>query len=156
MSAIILWLLGLVLIFIEFYIPGAIMGTIGAVLIVASLVLFILLTQNVLFIAIYIAAVVISVIAVIRFAMWKIPRTQRQKSIYSNDAQVGFVASTYDKSAIGKTGKVLSDLKPGGYISIDGKQHQAISETGYIVRGEEVEVIRGEGESLIVKKKGNK
>jgi len=45
----------------------------------------------------------------------------------------------------------LTDLKPGGYILVEGKQHQALSNTGYIVKGKEVKIIGGQEESLIVK-----
>ncbi len=45
----------------------------------------------------------------------------------------------------------------GGHISIEGKQYSALSQSGYIVKGEKVTVIGGEGDTLIVRhnKKGN-
>jgi membrane-bound ClpP family serine protease len=69
------------------------------------------------------------------------------------DASAGYVASQFDKSAIGKEAIVLSDLKPGGYILIDGQKLQAISNEGYIPQGCHVEVIGGQEESLMVKLK---
>ena len=60
--------------------------------------------------------------------------------------------SKFEKHAIGKIGIVLTDLKPGGFILIEGKQHQAISQSGYITKGEEVIVVSGQEESLLVKK----
>ncbi|WP_052236405.1 NfeD family protein [Candidatus Protochlamydia amoebophila] len=77
--------------------------------------------------------------------------TRQEYSIYLKKDQKGFQASEYDRNAIGKLGMVLTDLKPGGYILIEGKQHQAISLTGYISKGEEVIVVSGQEESLIVK-----
>ncbi len=46
---------------------------------------------------------------------------------------------------------MLSDLKPGGYIAIEGQQHQADFISGYIPQGDEIVVVAGEGESLLVK-----
>lgn len=66
--------------------------------------------------------------------------------------QTGYQASEYDTSAIGKKGVVLADLKPGGYILVEGKQHPAISISGYIPKGEEVEIVGGQEQSLMVKK----
>lgn len=152
MNPLTLWLLGLVLIFLEFYLPGAVMGTAGGLLILASIFLFVTLYPSPLWIALFFIAVAISIGAVIKFAIWYIPRTKSNKSIYSDDAQVGFQASSFDKSLVGKRGVVISDLKPGGYILVDGAQQQALSESGYVVAGEEVLVLRGEGDSLIVKK----
>jgi len=143
--------IGLLLIFLEFYLPGAVMGTAGALLVIASLFLFVMQTESVLANVLFFIGALVSVIVVIKFALWWIPRTKKEYSIYSHGYQNGYQASSFDASAIGKTGTVLSDLKPGGYILIDGKQHQAISESGYITQGQEVVVLRGEGESLIVK-----
>lgn len=154
---VLLWLLGLLLILLEFYIPGAIMGVAGGVLIVISVILFATNVNSGLATLLFSIGVVISVALLIRFALWRIRSAKPDYSIYSDDAQTGFVASSYDKSAIGKIGVVLSDLKPGGYIKIEGKQHQALSQSGYINRGEEVVVLSGQEESLIVKpvKKGD-
>lgn len=149
-----LWAIGLFMIFLEFYLPGAIMGTIGAILLILSIFVFASREDPVLTI-LYTFLVLASVILLIKYALWKIPRGNQENSIYSNDAQDGYYASSFDQSAIGKEGVVLSDLKPGGYIMIEGVQHSAISESGYISRGEKVVVLRGEGDSLIVMKKGN-
>ena len=92
------------------------------------------------------------VIGVIKFALWRIPRTGPEYSIYSRGDQEGFQASSFDAGAIGKVGVVLTDLKPGGYIIVDHVQHQALSEVGYISAGTSIRVVRGEGESLIVVK----
>lgn len=155
--AILLWLLGLFLILLEFYLPGAIMGISGGLLIVISVFMFAGQTESTLAVILYLIAVISSIALLIKFVIWRIKSAKPQYSIYSDDAQNGFVASTYDKNAVGKKGIVQSDLKPGGYIKIEGKQHQAISQSGYINRGEEVLVIGGQEESLIVKpvKKGD-
>ncbi len=80
-----------------------------------------------------------------------IPKAKSGFSIYSNKDQEGYQASEYDVNAIGKKGKVISDLKPGGFIMVDGKKQAAISESGYISHGAEVIVLSGDGESLMVK-----
>ncbi len=147
MSPYLILLLGLGMIFLEFYLPGAVIGTIGAILVFVSMILFIQQTTSILAIILYILGILAAIALIIKFALWKIPRS----SFYSKDDQEGYVASTYDKNAIGKEGTVISDLKPGGYIIIDGEQHQALSQSGYIEKGAKVIVIDGEGESLIVK-----
>lgn len=129
------------------------MGTIGAIMLVVSVILFVTAVQSPLFIVLYVIAVGASVIALIRYTLRKIPRTKPEYSIYSNKDQEGYRASSYDQTAIGKTGVVVADLKPGGYIRIEGKKHQAISTSGYITQGSEVVVIGGQEESLIVKVK---
>lgn len=146
----ILLAVGLALVFIEFYVPGAIMGTIGVILIAASLIFFTLENDYPLAVALYIIGIGISLGFLIRFALWRIKNAKPDHSIYSDASQNGYQASSFDKTLIGKTGVVLSDLKPGGYILIDNIQHQAISQSGYISKGSEVLVIDGQEESLIV------
>ena len=127
------------------------MGIAGGVLVATSIFMFAAQTEFVWAVILYMAAVLVILAYLVKFAMWKIRTTKREYSIYSDADQKGFVASSYDKNAIGKRGTVLSDLKPGGYILVDGAQHQALSEGGYITKGSLVEVIGGQEESLIVK-----
>jgi membrane-bound serine protease (ClpP class) len=151
MSPFLLLFLGLFLILVEFYLPGAIMGIIGSVLVLTSIVLFISQSNSLVMSILFIAGAAVSVILLIRFALWRIVHTKPGYSIYSAGSQEGFQASQYDASAVGKLGTVLTDLKPGGYIIVDGQQHQALSNEGYLSKGEEVLVIGGQEESLIVK-----
>lgn len=147
----VLLFLGLILILIEFYLPGAIMGVIGSLFILISIILFASQTSSPLIIFLFILGAIVSIGLLIQFALWRIVHAKPEYSIYSDQNQEGYKASGYDKNAIGKTGVVLADLKPGGYILIDGKQHQAISLSGYISKGAEIIVISGQEESLIVK-----
>lgn len=142
---------GLLLIFIEFYLPGGIVGACGAILALSGMVLYGMRSDSLLFTLLFVAVSLFLVGVLIRFALWRIPRASPERSIYLTGDQTGFVASTFEKSAIGKQAVVTSDLKPGGHISVEGKVHQAISVSGYIAKGQSVEVIDGKGESLIVK-----
>lgn len=149
MISFILLFMGLILILLEFYLPGAVMGFLGGTAILFAILSFgqsHSLWATILFVASAIALIIL----LIRFAIWKIVSAKPDASIYLKSDQEGFRASSYDHQAIGKTGVVLSDLKPGGYILIDGVQHQAISTIGYIAKGTEIKVVSGQEESLIV------
>ncbi len=143
---------GLILILCEFYLPGAILGILGAIALLAAVFLYASQTSSLFSILLFIGGVILAAVLTIRFAIWRIIRAKPDKSIYSNANQEGFQASAFDKSTIGKTGRVLTDLKPGGFIRIDGKQHAAISISGYIAKGEDAIVVGGQEQSLMVKK----
>jgi len=144
-----IWLiLGLILVLLEFYLPGAVLGAAGAVLIGVSLVLYVNESPSIWHTVFFFILAGVSVAGLIKFALWRIPRN---KNIYLGDDQQGYRGSTFDSTAISKEAEVLSDLKPGGYILIEGVQHQAISISGYIPKGAKVRVTGGEGESLIVR-----
>lgn len=149
MMAFIILLLGLLFIFIEFYLPGAVLGSIGTVMVLGSVILFSIQSDSVLMSLLFLAGAVASLIVMIRYALWRIPRAK--SGIYSGKDQEGYVASSYDKTAIGKIGTVITDLKPGGYISIETKKYPAISKTGYLIQGTKVLVIGGEEDNLIVR-----
>lgn len=127
------------------------MGILGGLMICAGVILFSTQGNSPWAIALYLLANLVSVGLMIKYALWRIPHANPNYSIYSNNDQEGYVASHFDPKAIGRKGVVLTDLKPGGYILIDGKQHQAISLEGYLTKGTEVQVLSGQEESLIVK-----
>jgi len=142
--------LGFLLIFLEFYLPGAVMGIAGGILVAASIVIFAVQSDSIIHVVLFILAAAAALVVLIRFALWRIVHTKKEYSIYSDDDQKGYYASSYDKTTIGKEAVVLTDLKPGGHVVIEGKTHQAISVSGYLTKGDHVKVIGGQEESLLV------
>lgn len=151
MISFLLVFLGLILILVEFYIPGAVMGILGGISILTGIILFASQTSSLTAIILFVIGSAVAVGLLIRFAIWRIVHAKPQYSIYSDQDQEGYQASSYDKNAIGKMGVVITDLKPGGYILVDGHKHAAISLGGYIVKGDQVDVVGGQEESLMVK-----
>jgi membrane-bound ClpP family serine protease len=142
---------GLLLIYLEFYLPGGIMGTIGALVVLGSIIVFALLYDSPILITLYTIGTLALLVLLFRYALWRIRHAPAERSIYSEGDQEGYVASSYNRGAVGKIGVVDTDLKPGGHIIVEGKRHLAISQSGYIVKGAEVRVTGGVGESLTVK-----
>ena len=68
----------------------------------------------------------------------------------------GFVGvdSIIQKKMIGKTGVATTILRPSGKVEIDGEIFDAVSETGYIEKGEEIKVLRDlAGQIYVLKNK---
>lgn len=143
--------LGLLLILIEFYLPGGVIGVLGGISILVGVILFASQTSSVIALVLFLLGTAVSTGLLIRFALWRIVHAKPQYSIYSDKDQEGYQASTYDKTAIGKTGVVITDLKPGGYILVENHQYPAISLSGYIAKGEHVAIVGGQEQSLMVK-----
>lgn len=152
MIVILTLLIGLFLILAEFYLPGGIMAILGGGVLICNIILFALSSESIIWTILYTIGVIIATGFVIKFALWKIPRNKSSRSVYLSGDQQGFQASSFDASVIGKRGIVLTDLKPGGHILVDGKRLQAISESGYLVKGTSIEVLSGQEDSLIVKR----
>lgn len=150
MIAISLLLIGLFLILAEFYLPGGILAFLAGLSILTAFVI-VAREYSLVETLVFILSSFLAIYGVIRFAIWKIVHAKPDNSIYLKGDQEGYKASGFDSRAIGKIGIVLSDLKPGGYILVDGEQHQAISISGYIPKGDKVIVLSGQEESLMVK-----
>ena len=144
--AIIAAFIGLCLICLEFFMPGAIIGGIGAIFLLCSLVVFGMSTPNLYYFILFLAALIILIILTIKLGL---SRTKKIISLHGD--QSGFVASSFNQSLIGKKGIVLSDLKPSGHIQVDNDSYQALSESVYIKQGTSIVVIGGRGSYLIVK-----
>lgn len=146
-------IVGLVLVMFEFFLPGAILGILGGISLIAAFVLFVTEYPSFPLIILFIGGVSCGLYGVIRFALWRIVHKKGENTFYLKSDQEGYVASEYDKNMIGKQGIVVADLKPGGYIVVDGKHQSALSTSGYIAKGEKVDIIGGQEQSLVVKKK---
>ena len=144
--AIISALIGIALIYLEFFMPGAIFGAIGALFILSSIVVFGMTAVPFYSFFIFLICLVCLVFITLRSGL-----NRTKKVISLKGDQAGYVASSFDVTLIGKQGIVLSDLKPSGHIQIDQNSYQAVSESLYINKGTPIIVTGGRGSYLIVK-----
>ncbi len=147
-----LGILGLLLIYFEFFVPGAILGIFGGVSMIAGVIFFAVNESNFWWLALYVVSLVLLLIAEIRFAIWKIKRAK--DGFYARGDQEGYTASTFNEDLIGKEGEAMSSLRPSGRIIVDGNPYQVVSEEGFIKKGTPILIVRGEGARLIVRKQG--
>ena len=146
-----LGLFGLLLIYLEFFVPGGILAVLGGILMILGLVLFILEGPHIWWIIAYLFGLILLLIFVVRFALWRIRFSKNKDTLYAGRDQEGYVASSYDKELIGKEGTAITDLKPSGHVLLEDQPYQAVSEAGYITKGTKIKVMGGEGARLIVR-----
>ena len=142
-------LMGLILIYLEFFVPGGILAVLGGIAFILSCVLFAWESNALWQTFVYIAVMVFLLFMTIRFALWKM---KRKPAMFAVDEQSGYVASSYDVSLVGKEGEALTNLRPSGHVMVEGARHQAVSESSYIKKGESVKIIGGEGARLICRR----
>lgn len=143
-------LLGLLLIFLEFFLPGAVMAIGGALLLLASLFFFHMEKPGFPSFIGYLSLLTTFVYFIVKLALWRVKLSAKQGTLRMEGDQEGFVACVYSKEWIGKIGLAHTDLKPSGYITIEGKRFQAVSKTGYIDKDTPIEILEGSGSHLIV------
>ncbi|MCB9232861.1 MAG: nodulation protein NfeD [Bacteroidia bacterium] len=166
---ILIFAIGIVLIALEiFVIPGfGVAGISGIVLTVSGLAISLLRNDFMDFslvngtimlqsFAIVLVSMVTSLILVIWVAKQFITASRNFPFVdgETQDKEKGYTAMDSKLlDYIGKTGVALTDLKPAGFVEIDGTRLDAETEGSYLEKGAEVEVKRMRSTVLIVKKK---
>lgn len=148
---ILLFSIGILLIALEVIVPGAILGTIGAVMIFVGCVIAFLqygTGGGVLALA---AAFVIGGIALfIEFRI--LPKTKIGKRAFLTKeiTAVSQAIGSEAKSLIGKSAEAITMLSPSGYVRVDGRQFEAFCQSGQVPAGSALEVIGADNFRLIV------
>jgi membrane-bound ClpP family serine protease len=142
---------GLILVFLEFFLPGMILAVLGSILLLASIAIC-LIDTSLMWGILYILGLGFLVIGTCQCALWYLERSKSKDHFYLEKDQEGYVASQFEKNIIGKTAVALTELKPAGHITVEGKNYQALCETGFISKGQTVTIVGGKGSHLIVRK----
>ena len=137
---------GLLFIFLEFFLPGAVMAIGGTLLLLTSLLLFYFQVTGIGLFLIYFLGLGLAAIFTILLAL---NRVKKGRVLHTSD-QESFQACDFPKEMIGRSASVVTDLKPSGYVEIDGRTFAALSKLGYIDKGTTVRVIGGQGAHIIV------
>ena len=159
---IIMFVLGVILILLEvFVIPGfGIAGVGGIILIIASLFLSLIGSNQVLDFEGVSAAIIQLAVAllgaiILVFVMAKfLPKTNIFKKFVLSDAEKtnkGFSSHSTSKGLVGAQGIALTTLRPSGAAEINGKKVDVVTESEYLERGSNIEVIGVEGIKVIVR-----
>lgn len=141
---------GILLICAEVFVPGGILGAMGGIALLAAVVMSFIVFPH--------SAVLISLAIVLGLglcvALWIkfFPRSGlgRQMTL-SNDGK-DFKSSNDLAGLLNKEGEALSELRPAGFASIDGKKTDVITEGDMIAKGVRVRVVQVEGNRVVVRK----
>ena len=151
-EAIIFLVLSLLLLFLEFYLPGGILAFIGAVTYILSIVFLVQAGFGFLEVFFFFLLSVALGIGTVVIAIKRIKKSATSNTFYLGTTQEGYVGASADTTLIGKSGVTKSDLGPSGFAEIEGKRIQVLSSGPYIERGEKVVVISARGAYLVVQK----
>ncbi len=144
-------LTGLLLLGAEIFVPGGVLGVLGAVALLGAMVVGfnVFGPQQGAFVAF-----LILVFLGISLVVWiqVLPRTRVGKSLTLSDAIIGDTqARTTQRGYFGKEGEAISPLGPSGLIRIDGKRLDAVAEGKWIDVGARVRVVHVTGNHLTVR-----
>ena len=149
---ILLFSIGIFLFAAEVLVPGGILGIAGGVLLLAGCILsFVRFGSDG-----GLIAVVSSILfgAGVFFIEFKIlPKTRIGKRFFLSREITGSSAALGDdaRDLIGKAALSATVLSPSGYVTIDGKRYEAVSQSGHITPGTELKVVDANHFQLTVK-----
>jgi len=152
MEAIILLIIGIILIIIEFFVAGGIIGLIGIGAVLTSLFLSgASITHMSLSIAIALIAAI--VLAVILFKWIGMDRGIFRYIVLRDSAttEQGYVSSENKLELIGLEGTTVTPLRPSGTAEINGERVDVVSEGGFIEVNQKVKVVKVEGVRVVVR-----
>jgi membrane-bound serine protease (ClpP class) len=122
------------------FIPGGIVGTLGGLFIVAAVVAsYKMLGRNTAFVLGSGSVILAGILAwvSVRFKLWRVFVAEGDES-----RALGFDSFKVTSQGLaGKQGEVFSDLRPAGAVVIEGKKYDAVTEGGYINKGQKIEVV---------------
>lgn len=151
-ETLILFLVGIGLLLLEFFLPGGIVGVIGFIAIIAS---FFLAAGDVeqMAIAILIALIAgfIAIVVLIKVFGKKMTAFDRIILTDSTNTESGYVSNVNRNELIGKVGVLVTDLRPSGTLLLDGERIDVVSEGNFIMKGTHVKVIKTEGSRIVVR-----
>lgn len=153
MESVILLAAGIILIVIEFFVPGGILGALGVGAIAGSLLMAgYSMTHMMMSIAI---AILIAIIAGV--LLYK--RIGAEKGIFNKiilhdrtTTDLGYVTIDDRQNLIGLKGIALTPLRPAGTVLIDDERIDVVTEGGFIAKDESVKIVFVEGMRVVVRK----
>lgn len=144
MKVLILWLVGVACLALELFVPGVIVGAIGLLAVVASVVLCFHEYGP-------LAAVALGGgSAAVGALLFKLG-SSRMTLDAQLTAQAGFVGTDDHSALIGQTGTAATLLRPAGFASIGGKRVDVVTLGEHLPAGTPVEVMAVEGNRIVVR-----
>lgn len=151
-EVLLLFIVGLALVVAEFFVPGGIVGILGGVLILLSLILAGANMMQMI-IAIFIALVVaiIGMVILMKFFGKKLHVLNKLVLMDATTTEEGYVSNVNRTELLGKVGTAITPLRPAGTMLFGSERIDVVSEGGYVDAGKHVEVIKVEGSRIVVR-----
>lgn len=152
-AILLLFLLGVLLLAGEVFLPGAIMGILGALCMAAGCVIsFLELGAGGGVIATVVAVALLGVTLYLEL-VW-LPQTRfGRKLVVQSTVDATSQPPLADKEAVvGKAAEAMTPLVPSGFVLVEGRRYEAFSQSGHIAKGAALRVVSLDNFRLIVTK----
>jgi len=152
-AIILLFLIGVVLLAFEVFMPGAVLGVIGGLAMLGGCALaFHRYGLGRGLGATFGALAILGVALYAEFVLLPKTRFGRKLFVHSTVSATSQPPIAPPEAVIGKTGSALTTLAPSGYVLIEGKRYEAFSQSGHMGKGASLRVVSLDNFRLIVSK----
>lgn len=152
-AIILLFLVGVVLLGFEVFVPGAVLGILGSLSLLGGVILaFMDFGAPGGWTALATALGLVGGMLFFEFRI--LPRTALGKRLFLK-SEIGGTSQpviAVPDSVVDRTGETLTPLSPSGYIMLEGKRYEAFCRSGFVDKGASVRVVGVDNFRLIVSK----
>jgi membrane-bound serine protease (ClpP class) len=152
METIILFIVGVVLIVLELFVPGGVLGILGLGAVITS---FFLATDDIagMGLSLLIAMLVTIVAMVLLFTVFgkRIRLFDRIILKDSTNTEQGYVSNVSRIELVGQQGVTLTPLRPAGTAVINEERIDVVTEGSFIGANKRVTIIKAEGSRIVVR-----
>ena len=152
MLVLLLFIVAVVFIYIELFLPGGVFGILGLIAFIASIVLgFRYYGEMGFWIAAgeLLLATILVIIGIKRF-----PGSRAGKLFILGrnlDKELGYAGTEALEQYIGKEGVSVTHLRPAGIVRIDSRRLDVVTEGSFIDKNKDVKVVAVEGNRMVVR-----
>ena len=153
-EVLLLFIIGLIFIILEFFVPGGIIGSIGLIAVIGSL--FMAADNNTLIAVSLLIAVMVSLTVSILLVKVFNKNMKFFKKMVLRDAtttEEGYVSNVNRVELLGKIGTALTPLRPAGIAYIDDERVDVVTEGSFIDQDSDVIVVKVEGSRIVVRER---
>ncbi len=146
-----LYITGLLMVCLEIFIPGGIVGAVGIISIASSF--WVAYTKISSVFGLYFVSIGLIVAMFCIFLSIKLfPRTKFSEKLFLRNSESDFKSTDNGlKSLEGKEGTALTKLRPAGIANVDGRKISVVTEGTFLSKGIKVKVVKVEGNRIVVR-----
>lgn len=151
-ETIIIFVIGVLLIIGEFFLPGGISGILGAAAIIVSIVLAGGdIEQMIIAVIIALSVAIVGMVIIMKFFGKKLELLNKVILSDATSTEKGYVSNKNRVELVGKVAVTMTPLRPAGTIRIDNERIDAVSDGSFIGKEKYVKIIKVEGSRIVVR-----
>lgn len=151
-ETLIIFVIGVLLIIAEFFLPGGISGILGAAAIIFSIILAGgNIVQMSIAVLIALTVAIVGMVIIMKFFGKQMKALNKIILSDATTTEQGYVSNENRVDLIGKVAITMTALRPSGTIRIDNERIDAVSDGSFVAKDKQVTIIKVEGSRIVVR-----